>query len=97
MAAVLVNFWRSRHLRPAFLPRHPEDEAERNRRKYRPRHFRGSSGARQASIVARGKNGPEGGAKNEELRHDNAGDADDEQSYRKHGGNLTRLASPVRR
>lgn len=97
MPAVVVDFWRWRRLPPALLPRHPEDESERNRRKHRPRDLRGSSGARQASFGARGEHGPEGGAKNEQLRHDDAGDADEKKGRRKHGGNLTRLASPVRR
>lgn len=93
MRAVVVHLGSSRHLRTALLPRHPQDESERNRGKDRPRHFRGPSRAGQIGVVARDADGPERGAKNEQLRHEDAGDADDEKHGRKHGGNLTRLAS----
>src|SRR5688572_2975165 len=76
----------------ALPPGHPQDEAERDRWQHGPRHFGAAPRTRQLRVV-RDDRGPEGGAKDEELRHDDACDAREQKHGRKHGGNLTRPAS----
>lgn len=77
MLTMVVHFRRGR-LCAALLPRHPQDETERDRRQHGPRYLCGPPAARKRDVSGRGEDGLEGRAKNDQLRHDDAGDADDE-------------------
>jgi len=95
MPAVLVQFSRRRCHRARLLPRQPEDEQKRDGRKHRPRHFGGAARRRYMRIATRDHRGSKRRPENERLRHEDGSDAGDQENRRKHGRNLTRLASPA--
>lgn len=93
MPTVLVQIRRRGGTRAGLLPGHPQNEHERDRWKYCPRHLGNAAWPWQVRILPRDDRGSERRPQDEHLRHDNGRDAGDKENRGEHARNLTRLAS----